>query len=91
LPTRGASLALLIGYVYLFWKTDRYYRLSRHWPAADARLYAVFCVIAKLPHLIGIAKYWWRRFRRKPTQIIEYRTTEVAVTAAHATLNPERI
>ena len=91
LPMRGASLALLIGYAYLFWKTERYYRLHRRWSAADARLYAIYCVIAKFPHVVGIATYLWRRIRRKPTQIIEYRTTAVAATAAHATLDPERI
>lgn len=91
LPTHGVSLVLLTGYALLCWKTERYYRSYRRWPMADAWLYAVFCVIAKFPHVVGIAKYWSRRIRRKPTQIIEYRTTAAAATTAHATLNPERI
>ena len=90
-PTRGASLALLIGYAILFWRTERYYRLHRRWPAADARPYAAFCVIAKFPQVVGIAKYWSRRIRGKPTQIIEYRANPVVATAVHAELNPERI
>jgi hypothetical protein len=79
-PTRGASLALLCGYLILFWRAERYYRLCRSWPVSDARLYAVFCVIAKFPHVAGIFKYWSRRIHGKSPQIIEYRGT--AVTAA---------
>jgi GT2 family glycosyltransferase len=90
-PTRGVSLALVVGYAILFWRTERYYRLSRRWPAADARLYAAFCVMAKFPQVIGIATYWSRRIRGKPAQIIEYRATPVAATAAHVELGTERI
>ena len=82
-PTRGVSLALVISYAVLFWRTERYYRLGRRWPAADARLYAAFCVIAKFPQVVGITKYWSRRIRGKPTQIIEYRATTVPATATH--------
>jgi GT2 family glycosyltransferase len=72
-PTRGVSLVLLVGYTALFWRTQRYYRVQRVWPAPDARLYAAFCLVAKLPHVIGIVKYWSRRMRRVPSRIIEYR------------------
>jgi glycosyltransferase involved in cell wall biosynthesis len=72
-PTRGVSLVLLGGYAVLFWRTQRYYRTQRGWPASDARLYAAFCLVAKLPHVIGIVKYWSRRIRRVPSRIIEYR------------------
>ena len=70
------SLVLLGGYAALFWRTERYYRAQRRWPARDARLYAAFCLVAKLPHVIGIAKYWSRRIRRVPSRIIEYRERE---------------
>ena len=72
-PTHGVSLVLLGGYAVLFWRTQRYYRAKRRWPARDAWLYAAFCLVAKLPHVIGIAKYWSRRIRRVPSRIIEYR------------------
>jgi GT2 family glycosyltransferase len=85
--TRGASLVLLCGYLVLFWKTERYYRLHRNWPASDARLYATFCVLAKFPHVAGMAKYWSRRIRGKPAQIIEYRGTATAAVP-HLELNP---
>jgi GT2 family glycosyltransferase len=84
--TWGASLVLLCGYLVLFWKTERYYRLRRSWTASDAGLYAVFCVLAKFPHVVGMAKYWSRRIRGKPAQIIEYRGTVAA--APHLELNP---
>jgi GT2 family glycosyltransferase len=87
-PTRGASLALLCGYPILFWRTDRFCRSVRSWSAADARLYAAFCVIAKFPHVIGVVKYWSRRIRGSPAQIIEYRGTAVAAAAPHLELNP---
>ena len=90
-PTRGVSLALVIGYAILFWRTERYYRLSRRWSMADAWLYAAFCVLAKFPELVGIMTYWSRRIRGKPTQIIEYRPTKVTAIATPVGLNTERI
>ncbi len=78
-PTRGISLALLGGYPIVYWRTARFYRLCRRWPAVDARLCAIFCVLAKFPHVAGIAKYWSRRIHGKPAQIIEYRGTTAPV------------
>ena len=77
--TRGLSLALLAGYLLLFWRTERFYRVCRHWSAADARVYGASCVLAKFAHVVGIAKYWTRRIRGTPIRIIEYRG---GVTAA---------
>ena len=76
-PTRGISLILFIGYIYLFLRSERYYRRYRHWNRADARVYAAYCVLAKFPHVLGIAKYWSRRIRGMPAQLIEYRGTSV--------------
>ena len=75
-PTRGVSLVLMCGYLYLFWRTERYYRWHRHWDRADARVYAAFCVLAKFPHVLGILTYWVRRIRGMPMQLIEYRGTD---------------
>ena len=77
-PTHGASLVLLCGYLVLFWRSERYFRIGRGWRAADARLYAAFCVLAKFPHVAGMVKYWSRRIRGKPAQIIEYRGSQTA-------------
>ena len=87
-PSHGASLVLLCGYLVLFWRVERYYRLHRRWSSPDSRLYAAFCVLAKFPHVIGVVKYWSRCIRGKPAQIIEYRGTAVAASAVRLELNP---
>jgi GT2 family glycosyltransferase len=82
--TRGASLALLAGYLVLFWRTERFYRSVRGWPAADARIYAASCVAAKFPQVAGMAKYWTRRILGTPVRIIEYRGAEAAAPVPRA-------
>jgi cellulose synthase/poly-beta-1,6-N-acetylglucosamine synthase-like glycosyltransferase len=72
-PSRSASLLLLGAYLIPYSRAARYFRTVRSWSAADARVYAAFCVLAKFPQLAGVAKYWWRRIRRQPAAIIEYR------------------
>ena len=71
-PTRGASLALLGGYIFLYSRIRRY-GASRGWSAPDARLYALWCILAKFPMLIGLVIYWFRRITRRPKRIIEYK------------------
>ncbi len=87
-PTHGASLVLLCGYLVLFWRSDRFSRIGRRWPTADARLYAAFCVLAKFPHVAGMVKYWSRRIQGKPVQIIEYRGAQTALAAPRPELSP---
>ena len=62
--------------------------LVRGWPAADARLYAAFCVMAKFPQVIGIVKYWSRRIRGEPAQIIEYRGAGGCAAVPRLELSP---
>jgi len=71
-PTRGASLALLGGYLLLYWRIRRY-GLNRGWSAPDARLYARWCILSKFPMSVGLIVYWFRRVARRPKQIIEYK------------------
>jgi GT2 family glycosyltransferase len=78
--TWGASLILLAGYLFLFWRAERFYRVGRGWPAGDARVYGASCVVAKFAHVYGIAKYWTRRIRGTPVRIIEYRGAEAATS-----------
>ena len=73
--TWGLSLILLCGYPALGWRVYRYMR-GRGFPLADSRLYAAFCVLAKFPQLQGVLRFWYRRIRTKPVQIIEYKTAE---------------
>ena len=72
-PTRGISLALLVGYVLLYRRTSRYYAVRRGWPPADARLYALWIVLAKFPQALGVVRYWLGRLSGKRSPVIEYR------------------
>jgi glycosyltransferase involved in cell wall biosynthesis len=68
----GGSLLLLAGYAVL---GVRVYRASRRRgrAAGDARLYAVFCVLGKLPCALGQTRYWLGRFSGRRSAIIEYK------------------
>jgi GT2 family glycosyltransferase len=72
-PTRGLSLALLAGYYLLYRRTRRYYEAHRGWPAADARLYASWIVLAKFPQALGLIRYWAGRLSGKRSCVIEHR------------------
>jgi GT2 family glycosyltransferase len=65
-------LGALSGYLLLFTRIHRFARglgeSRRH-----AALYALFCVLAKLPHCLGAARYWFGRARRRPSALIEYK------------------
>jgi glycosyltransferase involved in cell wall biosynthesis len=70
--THGLSLLAFLIYPVLMWKVYRY-RLGRGDSAAAARLYAFFCVVAKLPEAIGQVNYWLTRLQGKQAQLIEYK------------------
>lgn len=72
-PSRGASLLLLAGYLYLYRRTCRYYADQRGWPLKDARLYAAWIVLAKFPQAVGLIRYWLGRFSGQRSPVIEYR------------------
>ncbi len=76
--THGASLVILVGYLFLYWRIQRYGR-SRGWSAPSARLYALACVLAKFPTLVGLFSYTFRRITHRPAQIIEYKRAETGV------------
>lgn len=70
-PTRGASLLLLGGYVLLGWRIFRFRRRCGDSPA-DAWLYARFTLLGKFANAWGLLRFernrWQGRFR-----IIEYK------------------
>ncbi len=70
--TRGwslAGLAVLLGLL-----TARIaLRAGRRWSARDARLYAVFCVLGKFAHVIGIMRFLVNRMTGRRPKLIEYR------------------
>ncbi len=75
-PTRGISLLLLSCYPFLISRIYRYRHaqgdLSEH-----ARLYAFFCVLSKLPQMMGQLQYWLNRWRGKQPELIEYKATVI--------------
>lgn len=60
--TGGWSLLLLLAYPLMCAKVYLAGR-RRGWSPADARLYALFTVLAKIPAMAGFAGYWIRRLR----------------------------
>jgi glycosyltransferase involved in cell wall biosynthesis len=74
LPTRGASLALLlVGYTLLFRRVDRYYRRERGWNPADARVFAFFVVVGRVPGALGALRYWLGRISGRRSRVIDFR------------------
>lgn len=70
--TRGWSLCLLVGYAALIIRVYRFGR-GRGWDAADSRIYALFTVLAKFPHMIGLFRFHWRQLTKTQQTIIEYK------------------
>ncbi|MBW4440089.1 MAG: glycosyltransferase [Plectolyngbya sp. WJT66-NPBG17] len=70
--TSGCSLLAFLGYPLLMWKVYRY-RLGRGDSATDARSYAGFCVLGKVPESIGRVNYWLMKLRGKQATLIEYK------------------
>jgi len=76
-PTHGASVALLFGYVVLYWRIRRY-AVRRGWSPSDARLYAQLVTLATFPTVIGVMKYWLHWITRRPKELIEYKGPQAA-------------
>jgi glycosyltransferase involved in cell wall biosynthesis len=71
-PLKGLSLAALLGYPLLGLRIMRSSR-SRGMTAYEARRYAFFCVLEKIPSVYGQLRYWVRRARGRGSPIIEYK------------------
>jgi GT2 family glycosyltransferase len=71
-PTRGISLVLLAGYPLLLWRIYRY-GIRRGWSANDARLYAFWCIVGKLPQALGAFRYALGRLSGGPPRLIEHK------------------
>ncbi|MEQ8757987.1 MAG: glycosyltransferase [Coleofasciculus sp. G1-WW12-02] len=72
--TSGLSLLSFLGYPVLMWRVYRYRRCYGDLPS-HAGLYALFCVLYKLPQVIGQMKYWLMRWRGQQATLIEYKTS----------------
>lgn len=70
--TRGFSLFLLLGYLLLIFKIYRY-RLNYGDNKQDAKLYAFWCVLSKIPQFIGQCQYLFKKLTKQQATIIEYK------------------
>ena len=71
-PTAGWSLLGFLLYALPLVRGYRYGR-SRGWSPREARLSAVFCLLGKLPELVGSIQFYWRRLLRRSMTVIEYK------------------
>ena len=73
IPSQGLSLLIaLLLYSLQAFKIYQY-RRQRGDIAPHSALYAIFCVISKVPQAIGQGKYWLNRWQKKTAQLIEYK------------------
>lgn len=71
-PTGGMSLLLLCGYAVLGFRIFAASRRAGQ-PAAGARMYALFCVLGKIPSAYGQLSYWVGSLFGNRSTIIEYK------------------
>ncbi|MEM9087913.1 MAG: glycosyltransferase [Cyanobacteria bacterium P01_F01_bin.53] len=71
--TKGITLLLFLSYLPLAWKIYQYRSQQRGDGAKQAAIYAIFCVISKMPQVIGQVQYWLSRSRKEPATLIEYK------------------
>lgn len=76
-PTHGLSLLLLAGYPLITYRIYRYARL-RGFKPQNSMLYALFCVLAKFPNLLGQLTFQLNHRLGRQNKLIEYK--EVSTT-----------
>lgn len=76
-PTCGLSLLLLAGYPLMTYRIYQYARQSGHSPQA-AVLFAAACMLAKFPQAQGQVRFYWGKFLKRPSRLIEYNTPSAA-------------
>ena len=67
------SRFLLLLYPLWVARMARYRRREYGDPAAHALLYGCFCMLGKLPQLVGAGTFWWHRLRGRSAALIEYK------------------
>ena len=80
LPLAGMALAVLEPRIVL-WIAAMYLALALRifvrakMPPRDALPYAVFCVLGKFPQVLGQSRFVLGKWSRRPSALIEYKTT----------------
>lgn len=67
------TLVFVLGLVFLLWRSYQSERRGGR-SSADARFYAVACVLAKLPEAVGVVTYLSNRARNRPSTLLEYKS-----------------
>jgi GT2 family glycosyltransferase len=73
--TDGLGLLLLLAYLLLGYRIARY-RRRRGDRAADALVYAVFCVLGKFAQVVGQLRYHTNRLLARKSTLIEYKQAQ---------------
>jgi glycosyltransferase involved in cell wall biosynthesis len=86
--TGGASLLILGSYAVL---AERVYRHChrRGWSADEARLYATFTVLSKLPGLLGLIQFNLDRWRGRHPALIEHKQLPRKLPHHHNDINDD--
>ncbi len=71
-PTNGWSLALLAFYPLGIARLHRFFRRTGLAPKY-ALLYAIFCILGRIPQAQGALKFYWTRLLRRRSSLIEYK------------------
>lgn len=78
-PTHGWSLLLLLAYPLLGYRIYRYMQ-GRGFIWQQAAIYALSCLLGKLPQVQGQLQFHFNRLLNKPTQLIEYQAVGLVKT-----------
>jgi GT2 family glycosyltransferase len=73
--TNGLSLGLFLAYPMLIYKVYCYGR-RRGWSKDDAYLYSMFAVLAKLPSVLGMIRFWISKILNSQPRIIEHKLSK---------------
>lgn len=71
-PTNGISLVMFLAYFLLIYRASKYYR-GRSFSRSDSFLAATFDVLAKMPQMVGVIKFYLNQMFAKQSTLIEYK------------------
>jgi GT2 family glycosyltransferase len=72
-PTYGLSLVPLAAYPLMAYRAYQYAARSGR-TTSEAALFGTFCTLAKFPQAQGLLRFYWGKWFKKPSQLIEYGT-----------------
>jgi glycosyltransferase involved in cell wall biosynthesis len=70
-PTYGLSLVTFAAYPLMAYRAYQYAARSGR-STGEAALFGIFCTLAKFPQAQGLLRFYWGKWFKKPSQLIEY-------------------